>query len=215
MDGGCRTPRPGDRHRYLAQSIELQIKNQSLPWNPIVAKQSVAIAITLLLATVAHSQDKVQVPQDVPPVVGMALSMELSDDPEAHYQVELVMPSIRYKIVPRENRKGKVASWNQVVANAKSSTRVLKFGTPSQIPDSRIVDINGKELSAKSILKRLENRSPVLVSVSGRMVDPYYLQLAKKDVVIIILSRRDGMGDSSLLPIPDKDQAKSKDDSSR
>ena len=32
------------------------------------------------------------------------------------------------------------------------------------------------------------------------MVDPYYLQLLKEDTILILLSRKDGKGDRTLLP---------------
>jgi len=74
------------------------------------------------------------------------------------------------------------------------------FGGSSQIPDSRVVDNAGNELTKNSVLERLQNPTAVLVSVSGKKVDPYYLQLVKDDAIIIMLGRRDGKGDSELLP---------------
>ena len=158
------------------------------------------LVIAISVATVALAQDEVSLPKDVPPVVGMAVATESHDDRWTGYQIELVVPSIQYEVRRNEYVQGKPVVWDEIITNVSPMKRVLKFETPSQIPDSLIVGIDGVPLSAVSILERLKKRVPVLVSVSGKMVDPYYLQLAKEDVVIILLNRRDGMGDRAFLP---------------
>ena len=160
---------------------------------------------TLLCCVVATgtstAQDHVALPRDIPPVIGMATAKALPDvTVDGRYQITLVVPSIAYEIVSRERRLGKLAVWDEVVAEVQSATRIIQLESASQIPDSRFVDIAGQQLSGDTILRRLAKQTPVLVSVSGRMVDPYYLQLLRKDTIIVLLSRKDGQGDRALLP---------------
>lgn len=162
--------------------------------------RSTLLFFALFAPTAVYAQDKPRLPQDVPPTIGMATAKRLGEDAVGGYQIELVLPSIRYEIVHREHRAGKVASWHEVVTRVEPVTKTLRFQTASQIPDSVVVGIDGKPLTAEVILERLAKQTPVLVSVSGHMVDPYYLQLAKKEAVIILLSRKDGKGDMRLLP---------------
>ena len=52
---------------------------------------------------------------------------------------------------------------------------------------NRVLDLKGKRLSADEIFERLDRKTPVLVSVSGRMPDPFYLQCTKPDTLIVVL----------------------------
>ena len=140
-------------------------------------------------------------------MIATATAQALSGDQEGRYQIKLVLPFIRYEIVAREYRAGKVAQWQDVITRVKPVTRTLKFETASQIPDSQVVGMDGKPMDPETILSRLKDETPVLVSVSGKMVDPYYLQLAKDDAVIILLSRKDGKGDAKLLPKFEQDRS--------
>ena len=91
-------------------------------------------------------------------------------------------------------------AWPQLETSVAIETRKLVFGGPSQLRESEVVDIRGKTLGRAEVLERLKEETPVLVSVSGEMVDGYYLQLTKPDAVIIILGPRDGSPAPELLP---------------
>jgi hypothetical protein len=78
--------------------------------------------------------------------------------------------------------------------------RTLTLGGPSALAESRVVDLSGNELTEDEIRNRMETETAVLVSVSGRMVDPYYLQLAKPDTLVVLLGPRDGVPAPTLLP---------------
>jgi len=95
---------------------------------------------------------------------------------------------------------GKTAAWNEFQVSSRRSSRILVFESSSQIPDSRIVDVDGKPIPWEILLERLKTENPVLVSVSGKMVDPFYLSVVNRDVVLILLSRKDGMGNIKYLP---------------
>jgi hypothetical protein len=56
---------------------------------------------------------------------------------------------------------------------------------------SRVVTLQGNDLSRDQVLERLKKETPVLLSVTGRMPDAHYLQLTKEDSLIVILGPRD------------------------
>jgi len=155
---------------------------------------------SLLVAALAQGEDKIALPKDIAPVVGMATAKPITDKSEGEYQIELVLPAVQYDIVHRVIDLGKTAILDDVVTEATPITRILSFEGSSQIPDSMVVDTAGNHLTKTSILERLRTPTAVLVSISGKKVDPYYLQLVKDDAIIIMLGRRDGKGDSELLP---------------
>ena len=154
----------------------------------------------LLITAVAQGEDQIGLPQDIAPVIGMATAKPITERIDGEYQIELVLPAVQYDIVHRVIGLGKTAILDDVETETTPITRTLLFGGNSQIPDSRVVDNAGNELTKNSVLERLQNPTAVLVSVSGKKVDPYYLQLVKDDAIIIMLGRRDGKGDSELLP---------------
>jgi hypothetical protein len=84
--------------------------------------------------------------------------------------------------------------------DVKNDTRTLEIGGSSAQAESRVVDLAGVELSHGDIRERLKNDTPVLVSVSGKMVEPLYLQLTKPDALIILLGDRDSAAAPTLLP---------------
>jgi len=98
------------------------------------------------------------------------------------YQIELMLRSICYETVARTIHAGKAALWNDGVTHVKPSVRILSFAGPGQIPDSTVARIDGQSLSSEEFLKRLGKPASVPVSSSGKMVDPYSLQLVKEDL---------------------------------
>lgn len=59
--------------------------------------------------------------------------------------------------------------------------------------------IDGKRIEVKSIAERLKREIPVLVSMDGKPVDPFYLQLIKEGALVLVLYERDG---KQLKPAP-------------
>jgi hypothetical protein len=49
------------------------------------------------------------------------------------------------------------------------------------------VDLRGKRLDRAEALKRLGENAPILVSVSGEMPDPFYLQCVKPETLIVLI----------------------------
>jgi hypothetical protein len=68
-----------------------------------------------------------------------------------------------------------------------------------------VVDLNGTELNREQILERLSKETPVLVSVSGRMPDPFFLQLTRPGALIVVLGPRDGAPSPQMLPAGKKE----------
>jgi len=69
--------------------------------------------------------------------------------------------------------------------------------------ETRIVGLDGKDLSHEDIVKRLEKETPVLVAVDGRMVDAYYLQVARPETLVVVLGPWEGAPAIQLFPAPD------------
>jgi hypothetical protein len=137
-------------------------------------------------------------PKDVPPVVATAVVSDRGNNGEhSEWAIRLTVPRIAWEVVgevvPRKE-------WPELKAEVAKGTLTLRMGGPSALAPSRVVDLHGKDLSREQIIKRLERESPVLVSLSGRTVDPYFLTLTKADALIVILGPRDGYPAPELLP---------------
>jgi hypothetical protein len=61
--------------------------------------------------------------------------------------------------------------------------------TTSKLSDVQILGVDGKKVDEKIVAKKLKKRTPVLVSVNGQPVDPFYLKLIKEDTLIVVLPR--------------------------
>lgn len=165
----------------------------------------IAVLIGALLVTSdVRAGDEICLPDNLPPVIGTAWARETADPaalkPDKNL-VEIVLswPHLRWEILGQTKSK---QEWPKVVVAVEKRTKTLRFDTLSQLNDSRVVGIDGKDLSHEEMLKRLARETPVLVSVTGKMVESYYLQLTKSDAVIVILGPRDGFPAPELLPAP-------------
>lgn len=168
------------------------------------------ILIVVLLSAMVFpesvfAEETAPVPHDVPPVIALAKASKLTSKTERSsvdglYQIELTIPEINYKKESKTIRMGKTAVWDELQVTTEPASRVLVFESASQIADSRIVDVDGNSIPWNILLERLNTKTSVLVSVSGKMVDPYYLSVVKRDVILILLSRKDGMGNVKYLP---------------
>lgn len=57
----------------------------------------------------------------------------------------------------------------------------------SESAQNRVLDLKGRRLGRDEAVQRLNAKTPVLVSVSGQMLDPFYLQCTKPDTLIVVL----------------------------
>lgn len=147
-------------------------------------------------------------PENLPPVVGLAQARETDEAAALHpdkKQIEIVLtwPCLRWEVIGQTKSK---QDWPKVSVTVEKRSKTLRFDTLSQLADSRVVGIDGKDLSREELLKRLGRETPVLVSVTGKIPEPYYLQLTKPDAVIVILGPRDGLPALELLPAPKSEQ---------
>ena len=154
--------------------------------------------------------EKPAFPTDVPPIVGSAIA--IPDNDSDYYSVRLTVPKIRWFVVGERRPK---LEWPTLKVTAESTTlELLIFNDRSESTSlsqlsenvqSRIVNLNGKRLSSKEVLKRLKSSKAVLISVSGKMPNAYHLQTTKPDTMIAILGISADMPRPNLLPQPLKD----------
>ena len=146
-------------------------------------------------------------PTDVPPIVGTAIA--IPDKDSDYYSVQITVPKIRWFVVGERRPK---LEWPTLKVTAESvALELLIFNDRSESSplsqlsenaQSRIVNLSGKRLSSKEVLKRLKSSKAVLVSVSGKMPDAYHLQTTKPDTMIAILGISADMPRPNLLPQP-------------
>ena len=146
-------------------------------------------------------------PTDVPPIVGTAIA--IPDKDSDYYSVQITVPKIRWFVVGERRPK---LEWPTLKVTAESvALELLIFNDRSESSQlsqlsenaqSRIVNLSGKRLSSKEVLKRLKSSKSVLVSVSGKMPDAYHLQTTKPDTMIAILGISADMPRPNLLPQP-------------
>lgn len=152
---------------------------------------TVVAAVLLVEQSVAEDH---KLPQGVPPLVGTAVAKEGTGE---LWQIDLTVPKVRWEVV------GEVIpnkQWPKLKVTVEPDNRMLVFGGPSALSESRVVDLSGKDVAPPEVLKRLKTSTAVLVSVSGEMADPYYLQLARPETLVIILGPRANSPAPELLP---------------
>ncbi len=162
---------------------------------------------TVVSCGLAAAQEPVAVPQDVPPLVATAIT---SNDSE-QWAVQLTIPKVTWKVVGERRPK---FEWPEFQVNVEETvlTVSLDFDAATALSaesQSRIVDLTGRRLEREEAEKRLQEKTPVLLSVSGRMPDAFYLQCTKPDTLIVIL----GIPDSpapQLLPHEAPDSSRTK-----
>jgi hypothetical protein len=142
--------------------------------------------------------EDVQLPKDVPPVLGYAVVSDPGTGTEmSEWKIRLSVPRIAWEVVGEVVPK---SQWPELKADIQLSTLTLRIGGPSALSPSRVLDLQGNELSRDQVLERLSRETPVLVSVSGRMPEAYFLQLTKPDALIVVLGPRDGAPSPQFLP---------------
>ena len=155
------------------------------------------VALVFHATGAAVADDAGPIASDLPPVLGVAIAG--GDQPEAvddEWTVRLTLPRVTWQVVGEAVPK---REWPTVQSVVEQHTQMLRMGGPSALAPSRIVDLVGRELTREEVMERLEIESPVLVSLSGRMIEEYYLQLTVADALIVILGPRDGAPCPELL----------------
>ena len=165
--------------------------------------------LTLLCysALTLSANEPIEAPKDVPPLVGTAIA--IPDKGSDYYSVKLSVPQVRWSVVGKKRPK---LEWPRLKVTATSTKLILLLSYDrsesrplsqlSENAQNRIVDLKGKRLSSDEVLKRLKAKTAVLISVSGHMPDPYYLQTTKPGTLIAILGIPD-MPAPNLLPQPE------------
>jgi hypothetical protein len=157
-----------------------------------------AIAMLLIEGGNAIANNPATLPKDVPPVLGVAVVSNLKNGGDlSRWDLTLTIPKIKWEVVGEMVPKER---WPELKVETEKLFLTLQMGGPSQLEPSRVVDLEGKELRRDQVAKRLEKETPVLISVSGRLPDAYYLQLTNRDALIVILGARDGYPAPELLP---------------
>lgn len=169
----------------------------------------IGFVLMLGVGSTGAADDLPPFPVQVPPIVGTAVVVDAGGkDESSEWQISLTVPRIRWDIVGEMVPK---KEWPRLNADVKKVSLSLVLGGPSQLAESRIVDMKGKELSRDQILKRLAKETPVLISVSGEMPDAYFLQLTNAEALMVILGPRDGYPAPELLPAKKDASAKSRE----
>jgi hypothetical protein len=134
----------------------------------------------------------------VPPILGTAAVIDGgAADTASAWRIRVAIPTIRWQIVGEIEPKTR---WPGLITEVEENTLTLEMGGRSALRESRLVRLDGTQLTRAQAVERLARKTPVLVSVSGEMPDPYFLQLARADTLIVILGPRDGAPAPSLLP---------------
>ena len=137
-------------------------------------------------------------PQGIPPIVGTAMienSGRLNGVRE--WQIRLTVPKVSWRI---EGEVLPKRSWPKLKTEVQEQTLLLRMDGPRALSPSYVMERDGHVLDREEIMVKLQRETPVLVSVSGKIPDPYYLQLTQPDALIVILGAREKAPRPELLP---------------
>lgn len=168
----------------------------------------ICFSVVLVAVGSAGGSELQRLPKSVPPLLGVAVVTNSGDTGKfSEWQIELSIPRIRWEVVgemiPKKN-------WPELKTEVETVVLTLQMGGPSQLAESRVVDVKGKELTREQVANRLAKETPVLVSASGQVPDPYFLQLTNPDAIVIVLGPRDGSPAPELLPAKREPSKKAK-----
>jgi len=128
-------------------------------------------------------------PEDVPPLVGMATVLApAANNGGEDWSVRVVVPGVVWKKVGRKQPK---VQWQKLKVDVTETTLDLSmhYHPATQLQESaknRILNLEGKRLSRAEALRRLQDATPVLLSVSGKMPDAWYLQCTRPGTLIVV-----------------------------
>lgn len=174
--------------------------------------QWAVMSITVASGLNMTASEPIVMPTDVPPVIAMAAVSDAGkEDLNSTWKIRLSLPKVRWQVVGEVIPK---SQWPELKSEVLTTIMTLEMGGPSALAESRILDMKGNDLTRDQVVKRLSKETAVLVSVSGRVPEAYYLQLTNPDTLMVILGPRDGVPVSELLP-KEKSLPSQKEKSSR
>ena len=108
------------------------------------------------------------------------------------------------------DKAGKLVSTRQEIAYVpETRTRTVNIGGKDQVQTYTVavpvmrktervwnldkatfMEAGGKKIDKETLTKRLAKPTPVVISSDGRAVDPGYLQLFKKDTIVIVAAQQ-------------------------
>lgn len=141
--------------------------------------------LALVSCGLTSAQEPIAMPKDVPPVLATAITPDGSEK----WVVQLTVPKIAWKVVGERRPKSESPKL-QVNVEETVLTLSLDYHPATALSDesqNRIVDLKGSRLKRDEAEKRLREKTPVLISVSGRMPDAFYLQCTRPDALVVIL----------------------------
>jgi hypothetical protein len=134
------------------------------------------------------------------------------DSREYAWSLKLQVPKVVWEVTGKERPK---LEWTRIKADVEMIVLEVDMGysKATQLAEqgqNRLVDLNGKRLSRDEALKRLGENTPVLVSVSGEMPAPFYLQCSKPDTLIVLFGLPSSR-EYNLLPTSRGDNRQAED----
>ena len=170
----------------------------------MVLKFSIVILLVAVSGAITAAETPAFLPKDVPPVIGTAvLSPSSNPGDDDKWSIRLVVPKVAWEVVGKERPKVEWPRFNVAVEEAVL-TLPMGYHPATQLSDNaqnRVLDLKGRRLSGDEARKRFAVQTPVLVSVSGRTPDPFYLQCTKPDTLIVVLGLP-SFPAPELLPCP-------------
>ncbi len=155
------------------------------------------LPLLVVLLTDTNANALGDLPNDVPPVLGMG---QLVGDSEK-WRVQVHVPKVAWEWIGEKRPK---IEWPRLKVHVEEVVLDLSmsYSSASQISEesqNRIVDLKGNRLNRNEVAQRLKQKTPLLISISGRMPDPYYLQCTKPDTLLLLLGLPDAPA-VDLLP---------------
>ncbi len=148
---------------------------------------------------------QVEAPKTIAPVFATA-SLKVAKKGEdikgaknAKFALVVDCPQVRWGVKQKGNYEGKIAEWKEFEAQVNRREIVIDFASASQVPESKVMRLDGKVLTHQEIQKAFAKDQRVLLSLTGEEVDPYYRKFYRKDLLVIVLARDEGMGNERLM----------------
>ena len=162
-----------------------------------MTRQLFSAALLLVLGGAAWAEDKPKLPKGPPPFQALARATLNKGVIEFRLTVPYLVQVFQETKTVVE---GKEVIKTTVVAKlvTREDARQVKE------KELQAFDATGKKVSAKALLKRLKKPGAVLVSADGAKVDPFYLEIIKKDTLVLILPSPKSEPESGLKPMPDR-----------
>ncbi|MCR9201758.1 MAG: hypothetical protein NXI04_24190 [Planctomycetaceae bacterium] len=143
----------------------------------------------MVLVAGVRADERADLPKDVPPVVGVATVLTpAADNGGNDWSVRVVVPRVVWEKVGQQQPK---VRWPKLRVSVTEAILDLSmhYSAASQLSEqsqNRVLDLKGRRLSRQEALRRLQDSTPVLVSVSGTLPDAWYLRCTKPDTLIIV-----------------------------